>query len=83
MRDHCGKCGREMVFRAKPTGQFDPFTGTPTQHEWVVCPNWQPRLMFGNGHDWRHRGVNPIDGIHPYGPDPMKHENPPSPRGAA
>lgn len=73
-----------MVFRAKPSGEHDAFTGAPSQHEYRVCPNWRPGLLWiDNGHDWWHRGVNPIDGVMPHGPDPMKMENPPSPRGAA
>ena len=82
MTDYCGKCGSAMEFRARPTGKFDHFTGTPSQHEYQVCPNWRPILFFDNGHDWHHRGINPIDGVMPIGPDPMLHENAPSPRGA-
>jgi hypothetical protein len=80
--DHCHKCGRHMVFRAKPTGKFDSFTGAPTQNEYRVCPEWKPRFIGDNGHDWRHRGTNPINGVMPHGPDPFIHENASSPRGA-
>lgn len=77
---HCTKCGAELVPVARPSGRRDPFTGAPTQHEWIVCPRWRPRaLLFDNGHDWRHRGENPIDGVMPHGPDPGVLENPPRP----
>ena len=80
MSEHfCSKCGMRLEFRARPTGKHDPFTGAPSQHEYLVWPKWRSFLGIGNGHDWEHHGVNPIDGITPFGPDPGKMENPPSP----
>jgi hypothetical protein len=76
---HCRKCGAELVPVTRPTSRHDVFTGALTQHEWDVCPNWRPRWVFGNGHDWWHRGTNPIDRVMPHRPDPMIHENPPRP----
>ena len=75
----CQKCGQRMVRASKPTGRFDPWEGGATEHQWSVCPEWRPRIIGGNGHDWRYEGENRIDGNDPHGRDPMKSENPPRP----
>lgn len=75
--DHCRKCGARLVPLARATGKHDSISGAPTQHEWVVCPQWRHRFIFGNGHDWWHRGEQRIDGVGLS--NPMKMENPPRP----
>ena len=79
MSDYCTKCGGLLERRSSPTGRFDPFSGTPTEHQWSVCPKWRRSrfLLVGNGHTWNYHGENRIDGGGP--PDPGRYENPPSP----
>lgn len=81
MRDsYCIKCARKLEPRARLTGQFDSASGLPTENQWLVCPNWRTVFWIGTGHTWTHVGVNLADGaVHPWGSDPMIHENPPRP----
>jgi hypothetical protein len=76
---HCEKCGAALEFRSQPTGRFDPWRGMPTEQQWSVCPNWRPRLLGGNGHDWTYLNENNIDGQDKWGRDPGRSENPPRP----
>lgn len=66
-RKYCRKCGAETVYRRKPTGRFSIYDGKPTYFEYLVCPQWAPRLFGDNGHDWSWFGVRRVDMPSPRG----------------